>query len=199
MAIRYEIHNIENSQGTGKERQYVQTIQSRGLTPQSLARAIQDMSSATEGDVNSVLSALTYFAQRELAQGGRFHLPGIGYLTLSVGFKEPPERSDKKITARQLRVRTINFRPEKQLLNGVRRDTTFEKSERSIVSVRYTADELWTQMDGFLTEKHYITRQQMMTRFGLSPYLTRQWLDRFVAEGRLRAEGSRAQRIYIKA
>lgn len=199
MAIRYEIHNIENSEGTGKERQYVQIMKTRGLTPRRLAEAIQNMSSATEGDVQSVLSALTYFARRELAQGGRFHLPGIGYLSLSVGFKEPPEKMDKKLTARQLRVRGINFRPEKRLLEGVREDTAFEKSERSTLSAQYAADELWQRVESYLSENLYLTRRQMMIQFGLSLYKAKQWLALFVEQGKLTKQGSRAQVLYFKA
>lgn len=199
MAMRYEIHYIENSQGTGKVRQYVQIMKTRGLTPRRLAEAIQNMSSATEGDVRAVLSALTYFARRELAQGGAFHLPGVGYLSLSVGFKEPPEKTDKKLTARRLCVRGINFRPEKRLLDGVRRDAAFEKSERTTLSAQYTADELWPLVDAYLTENRYLTRRQMMVHFGLSLYKTKQWLNRFVEQGKLVPQGSRVQTLYFKA
>lgn len=199
MAIRYEIHTIENSEGKGNERQYVQLMQNRGLTPRRLAEAIQEMSSATEGDVNAVLSALTYFARRELVQGRRFHLPGLGYLSLSVGFKVPPEKLGKKLTARNLRVRGINFRPEASLLDSVRQGATFEKSERSTLSTPYTADELWQKMDAYIAENRYLTLRRTMALFGLSRYKAAQWLARFVEDGKLKREGSRAQALYFKA
>lgn len=197
MPIRYEIRTIENSQGTGNERSFVRIVQQQSLTPARLEAAIQEMSSATIGDVKAVLSALRYFAARELAQGRRFHVPGMGYLSLSVGFKVPPEKLEKKLTARNVCVRGLNFRPEHALLRRIKTEAAFEKAEYSTLSTRYEADALWQNVEAYLKEHRYLTQRAMQTEFGLSRYKAGQWLKRFVDEGRLTKEGSRSRWLYF--
>lgn len=197
MPIRYEIHTIENVQGTGKERPFVCLTQQQSLTPSRLEAAIQEMSSATIGDVKAVLSALRYFAARELAQGRRFHVPGLGYLSLSVGLRKDTEKPVEKLSARDLRVRGLNFRPERALIGRIKADAAFEKAERSTLSTTYEADALWQEVEAYLTQHHYLTQRTMRTVFGLTEYKAAQWLKRFVDEGKLTKEGSRSRWLYF--
>lgn len=55
MAIRYEIHTIENAQGTGKERLYIQLKNAKAMTADELESAIENACSVTKGDVKAVL------------------------------------------------------------------------------------------------------------------------------------------------
>lgn len=197
MAIRYEIHTIKNAQGTGEERHYVHVMPSGSLTPARLEAAIQEMSSATVGDVRAVLSALSYFARRELSQGRRFHVPGLGYLSLSAGLRKDTEKPVEKLTARDIRVSGINFSPERTLLGGVQKEAKFEKAAYSTLSATYDADALWQKVEAYLTAHRYLTRRIMQTEFGLSEYKAAQWLNRFVTEGKLEKEGARPRMLYF--
>lgn len=199
MAIRYEIHTIENAQGTGTERRFVRLTQQQSLTPARLEAAIQEMSSATVGDVRAVLSALRYFASRELSQGRRFHVPGLGYLSLSAGIRKDTDKPVEKLTARDIEVRGLNFRPERALLGRIKTDATFEKAAASTLSADYEADALWQQVAAYLTEHHYLTQRTFQATFGLTRYKAAQWLKRFVAEGKLTKEGSRSRWLYFAA
>lgn len=55
------------------------------------------------------------------------------------------------------------------------------------------------RIESYLSENHYLTRRQMMIRFGLSPYKAAQWLNLFVEQGKLTKQGSRAQMLYFMA
>ncbi len=87
MRIKYDIYNIENSQGSGTSRQYVQIQRPSAMTEEELCEEVHDRCTATAADVKAVLSAIREIAQRELSRGSRFYIPEIGYLSLSVGLK----------------------------------------------------------------------------------------------------------------
>lgn len=73
------------------------------------------------------MAELSAIAVRELSQGNRFYLPGIGYLSLSVCVP-PSQNTNGKLTGKDICLRGINFRPEMTLLRKVRRQVSFVKS-----------------------------------------------------------------------
>ena len=50
-----------------------------------------------------------------------------------------------------------------------------------------------------LSTQHYLTCRIMRTEFGLSDRKARQWLARFVQQGRLKKEGTPHQPLYFLA
>lgn len=119
MAIKYEVHNIENSQGTGQVCLFVRLRQGRAMTADELADKLAASSTLTAADMKAVMSELCHYAKEELAAGHRFYLPEIGYLSLSVGNTPPEEKADGKLTGNDVYLRNIDFRPEAKFLNRV--------------------------------------------------------------------------------
>ena len=70
-----------NSQGTGKNRVYVQLRNHPAMTADELGNEVQRSCSVTASDLKAVMAELSAIAVRELSQGNRFYLPGIGYLS----------------------------------------------------------------------------------------------------------------------
>lgn len=199
MEIKYEIHTINNSQGTGKERVYVQLQTGAPLSAHALEGLIQDASSATRGDVKAVMAALCSLAKSELSAGNRFYLPEIGYLSLAVGNVPPEKKRGGRITGRDIYVRGINFKPEARFLKEIKTATHFVKSEQSTLSARYDEDELWTKVEEYLSRERYLTRADLVRHFGLSQYMAGRWLARFVAAGRLVKDGTSHYPLYFAA
>lgn len=52
-------------------------------------------------------------------------------------------------------------------------------------------------MADYLAIHRYLTQQAMRTEFGLSQYMTRRWLAKFVESGRLKKDGTRQQDLYF--
>lgn len=197
MAIKYEVQSIENSQGMGKSRQFIRLHQGRAMTADELADKIATSSTLTAADLKAVMSELCHYAKEELASGHRFYLPEIGYLSLSVSNTPPTEKSDDKLTGSDIYLRNIDFRPEAKFLNEIRRKVRFEKSKYSTLSKRYTEDELWQKTEAYLTENGYLTQSVMRSHFGLSKYMTAQWLTHFIAEGKLVKKGTPRLPLYF--
>ena len=197
MEIKYEIHNIENSEGSGKKRVYVQLRSYPAMTADELGDRVQRNCSVSASDVKAVMAELSAIAARELSQGNRFYLPGIGYLSLSVGNVPPSQKADGIVTGKDICLRGFNFRPEKTLLRKVQRQVCFVKSDYSTLSASYTAGELWSRVAAYLANNHFISHSILRKEFGLSDYKARQWLQRFTDEGRIVKFCSRPQALYF--
>ena len=87
----------------------------------------------TKADVKAVVEGLSHLLARRLSSGTSVHLEGIGYF--SVGITAPTFSDPSEINARQIKVRTVDFRPEKKLIEEIAQKTSFQKStacERSV-------------------------------------------------------------------
>lgn len=198
MAIKYEIKSIENVGGQGRSRKYVHLQQGEALSADALERRIEEACSVTRADVKAVMAELAHLAMSELAQGRRFYVPELGYLSLQAAGKPVEQKDGKKLTGRDIYVRGINFLPERRLLSGVRKQASFEKAGHTARSKQYEADGLWKLMEDYLDKNIFLTTTRMREEFKLSDYMARQWLSRFCAEGKLVKRGL-GQKIYYRA
>lgn len=197
MEIKYEIHTIENSQGTGENRMFIQLRNNKAMTFDELAKEIQESCTVTPSDVKAVMSEICHIAIRELSGGSRFYLPEIGYLSLSVGNTPLSLKPNGKITGKDIFVKNINFKPEKKFLTQIQHNAHFVKSNYTTISAKYSEEALWGKIAEYLSTHRYITRRAMRSEFGLSDYKAKQWLDRFVEDGKLSKEGTRHQPLYF--
>ena len=128
MSIKYEIHGIKNAKGEGKEQKYVHLFAREPQSDHALEDDIQASCSLTKADVRAAFSALRDHMVRALASGSRFHLPGVGYFSLSVGLDAPDDLPSDKMRADYIRLRNIRFRPERSLLGEVGSGVSFERA-----------------------------------------------------------------------
>lgn len=199
MHIKFEVHGLENSQGTGEERKFVRLRNNLPLSADELANEISEASTVTPADVKAVMSEISRIAKHELLLGARFYLPEIGYLSLSVGCKQPSEVKDGKITGKDVFVKGLNFRPETKFLDHIKRRAKFEKSDFSTISRRYSEDALWKRVESYLQTNRYLTVREMCAEFGMSVYMAKKWLARFVDSGKLIEDDARHLKVYFLA
>lgn len=140
MSIKYEIHGIKNAKGEGKEQKYVHLFAREPQSDRALEDDIQASCSLTKADVRAAFSALRDHMVRALASGSRFHLPGVGYFSLSVGLDAPDDLPSDKMRADYIRLRNIRFRPERSLLGEVGSGVSFERAGFSSRSRQYTEE-----------------------------------------------------------
>ncbi len=197
MNIKYEIHAIKNAAGEGKEHPYVRLLEQEPMRDNALERSIQNDSSLTAADVRAALMTIREYMISELSQGSRFHIPEIGYFSLSVALDIPEGKPVEKVRSDYLSVRGINFRPDVSLLAEVKRNARFEKATASVKSAVYTEDELEEKVRAYVAEHKYITRHVMEHTFHLRTSAARKWLALFVEKGLLRKEGPRTSPLYF--
>ena len=128
MSIKYEIHSIKNSQGTGEERNFARIFEHGPLTAKQLKSRIHASCSLTEGDVEATLSALRGHMMHELSHGNRFYIPSIGYFSLSVDLDMPEDKPIDKVCGDYISVHNIKFRPDAVMLQEVKSNVNFERA-----------------------------------------------------------------------
>lgn len=197
MAIKYEIHSIKNSQGTGEEREFVHIFEHAPHSDRQLESQIQDNCSLTKGDVQATLMSLRDSMVEALSQGRRFHIPEIGYFSLSVDLTLPDGKTVDKVRGDYIRVRGIRFRPDASLLNEVKGNARFERAKFSSRSRQYTDAELQDGIKAYLATHNCITRRVLELEFGLRQSAALQCLKRFTASGLLAKAGSRTAPVYF--
>ena len=100
---------------------------------EEVCKELEKISIPTEADVRAVVEGLSHLLARRLSSGTSVHLEGLGYF--SVGITAPTFSDPSEINARQIKVRTVDFRPEKKLIEEIAQETSFRKStacERSV-------------------------------------------------------------------
>lgn len=197
MNLKYNVYSLNNSQGTGKNIQYVRLIQDEPLTAKQLQQKIQDRCSLTRGDVVAVLSELHDMAIHEFQMGHRFYIPGLGYFSMSASLEMPEDNPDKKITGKEVQLTGINFRPEAGFLQELQQGLHYVRSQQPNQSVEYTADALLAKVKEYLHYHSYITARVLRLEFGLTQYMTNKWLRYFCDCGSLVKQGTAHSPIYV--
>ena len=197
MELKYDIYTIKNSQGTGEDRQYVRLVQHDPMTDKELEAHIQNRCSLTKGDVAAVLKELHDICVQEFSMGRRFHIPELGYFSLSASLEMPEENPDKKITGKEVRLTGINFRPEADLMNEIERNMHFVRSQHSNLSTKYTEEKLLARLKEYFQENRYITVRLMRLNFNLTQYSAQKWLNLFCEKGIMVKDGTQHAPIYF--
>ena len=197
MSIKYEIHSIKNSQGTGEERSFARIFEHEPMTAKQLKSHIQASCSLTEGDIEATLSALRDQMIHELSHGRRFYIPSIGYFSLSVDLDMPDDKPIDKVRADYISVRNIKFRPDASMLQELKSNVRFERADFSSKSCQYTEEEMLEKIRAFLSVNHCINRRDMELHFGLRQSAALKWLKHFTETGVLKKEGARNSPVYF--
>lgn len=197
MVIHYEIHKMKNVDGNGTERSFVRLRHEQMLTEDEMETAIEHACSATKADVKSVLSALGHLAEKQLACGNRFYLPGIGWFAVTAGLNKKAQKPGYKITGKDIFPSDIKFKPKEDFYQRVTANMNFQQSAYSTKSTEFEEETLWKRISDLLNQEGYITRRSVRN-LGLSTTLTKKWINHFVNKGLLRQAGTPYRLLYFK-
>lgn len=192
MSIKYEIHGIKNAKGEGKEQKYVHLFAHEPQSDHALEDDIQASCSLTKADVRAAFSALRDHMVRALASGSRFHLPGVGYFSLSVGLDAPDD-----LPSDYIRLRNIRFRPERSLLGEVGSGVSFERTGFSSRSRQYTEEQLLSLLRHYFATHTCLTRRILQRMAGLRDSAAKKWLQHLTATGVLKRDGANNAPVYL--
>ncbi len=198
MAIKYEIHTMKNVAGTGQDRKFVRIHRNEPLDEDEMETAIEHSCTATRADVRGVLAALGELARRELAEGNRFHIPGIGWFGVTASLSKEAQEPGHKITGKDIYPSGIQFQPEEDFYNKVTEGMQFKQSPFTTRSKVYDEETLWQLLDEHLDQHGYITRSEFCQLAGLAKGTGIKWLNVFLEKGMLRQGGTRHQILYFR-
>ncbi len=147
-----------------------------------------------KGELQAALSTMQRVMLHELEKGNAVTLPGIG--TFRVSLKGGIEVKDGNYHGKDVRVESIHFRPDNELLKKARR---FEVEQEPFGLVFQTEEaEIESRIAQLFASKSIVTHKDVATAFEQT--LTRgrisAILRRLVKEGRIVSEGKGSQTRY---
>ena len=165
---------------------------------QLMGRHIEKATSLTMADLIGAFEAVKVEMADQLMMGNRVHLPGLGYFSLSVKGELYEDPNTHKFRLRNPYVRTVNFRPEKELLRALS-GTRFEN-----VTHRYEPHRTPTPQDvdaalaRLFAEADYIFVGDLQAELHLSRPVAYRLARRLEAEGKLENVGSRYRKMFVR-
>lgn len=201
MAIQYQINSIKNVPGSKGERKYIKLHTSRSKSDKELYAHTEKVAGIRRGEVKDVMSAMQDYMVELLTGGINFYLPEIGYFSLSVELtdKGDEESASNKSSKKKVRVRGINFKPEKSLMERIQQEADFELSDYSTNSYRYKEEELCEKIKENFTQSQYLTINSLCKNFNLKRHVANRWLNHFLETGFLVKIGSGRIPVYVLA
>lgn len=164
-------------------------------TTAQMRRYIQDSCSLTEGDVDAVLSALSHYVSKELADGKSVHLNGIGYLSPVLGCTETVT-TETKNKYLKVKLKNIRFRPDKTFkhrMGGIQ-ITCIKQNDPLIQPL--SDIQIEEKVRAYLQENSFLQRRTLQTLCSLSASTAKRQLHRLCEAGVLINRGMRNQPLY---
>lgn len=197
MSIKYDIHAIHNSKGSGEKRKFVHLLEVPAMSEKRMEERIDRHCALSKGACAAVLTALRDIIEEDLIDGKRCYIPQIGYFSLAAALDLPEGKTMDKVRGDYISVRNINFKPEGSLLEKVKGKARFERAEYTTNSMPYTEEQLELKIREYLATNRYINRRIMEQEFLLSQHSAYKWLNHFAEKGILTREGSSRSYIYF--
>lgn len=163
-----------------------------------MSRQIERATSMTPGDLMGALIALKEEMVEQLKSGYRVHLPGFGYFSLAVKGDIYEDSKTGKVRLRNAGVRTINFRPEKELLKALA-DTRFDNvTYRTEAYACPSASEVDAVLKRLFERADFILPAHLRHELHLSESTTYRWVHRLLEEGKIINVGTRQRKIFVR-
>lgn len=174
-----------------------------------LADKIQDASGFTRGDVIGVLTEFVDQVKMMLSYGSSVKIEGLGVFRPVLGLVEKERRgawndaSGRTTTGRNVMLKTVSFRPDKELMSDVSKDMTLTKLDDSAVSVAQkvstTVEERASMAREYLAKKGFmrVSDYASLTHLPNSTAAKELRLLASDATSGIASQGSGAGKIYV--
>ena len=131
--VEYIKREMPDMNGTGERKAYYKVKTYSNLSSEDFVKKIcYPGSGLNQGDVAKVMCRMVDEMKRWLAEGHTITIDELGTFSLSIGVMDDDEVEDfdgngKKVTAKRIGVRGVNFRPDKQLVRDIVRKCKLHK------------------------------------------------------------------------
>lgn len=162
-------------------------------------------SGLNQGDVAKVLCRMVDEMKRWLADGYTVTIDELGTFSLSIGVMDDKEVEDfegngKKVTAKRIGVRGVNFRPDKQMVRDISLSCKLHKGYVSPNNRSpYTREERLKMAQDYIAEHHFmrVRDYEVMTKL---PHSTaaNELRDFCIQPTGITSEGRGNTKVYVK-
>ena len=163
-----------------------------------MGRHIEKATALTVADLIGAFEAVKVELADQLMLGNRVHLPGLGYFSPAVKGELYEDPKTHRFRLRNPYVRTVNFRPEKALMQLLE-STEFEN--RTYLEKAYdrpSAEDIEAALKRLFADADYIFIGDLQSELGLSKSAAYRLARRLEAEGGLYNAGSTYRKMYRK-
>lgn len=151
----YVLQEMSEEMGDGKKQVYprMQTYSLHDF--ETVIRHMREYSgSFSEGAIRGVVDALVTTMKSWMPMGHSIKIDGLGVFSLSLGFdKSTPSEAEiakrkkntdadneQKTSYRHVCIKSINFKPDPQLIEQMNKEATFERAETGVIVPRKTSE-----------------------------------------------------------
>lgn len=172
----YILKEMPDIRNTGKRTVYPKVETYSQKTLDDLVKYIRQTGTPYDpGTIKGVVSTLADAAVTWLSNGHTVKIDGLGTFSLSLDFadKKGNEMKDDRDTMgyRHVVVKSLNFRPDEEIMRKLRRDTELTRTESGVVQVtkeRYTKEERLVRAINHIEQHGFITLTEYANMNGLS-------------------------------
>ncbi|MDO4949737.1 MAG: hypothetical protein Q4E55_06175, partial [Bacteroidales bacterium] len=159
----YIMRELPDMDGSGEKKYYYQIRTFSHFTSKDFVRQLcRPGSGLSEGDVIKVMSGIVEEMNVWLSLGHTVTIDGLGTFSLSISVTDDVKAEDfegnkKKVTGKQIKVRGVKFRPNKQLVKDIGSHCKLYKS-KTLPNNRspYTREERLKMAQDYLAEHHFM-------------------------------------------
>lgn len=204
--VEYIKREMPDMNGTGERKAYYKVKTYSNLSSENFVKKIcYPGSGLNQGDVAKVMCLMVDEMKRWLAEGHTITIDELGTFSLSIGVMDDEEVEDfdgngKKVTAKRIGVRGVNFRPDKQLVRDIGRKCKLHKGYESPNNRSpYTRDQRLKMAQDYIAEHHFM-RVRDYEAMTLLPHSTaaKELCDFCVQPTGITSEGRGNTKVYVK-
>lgn len=194
MSIKYDLYTVKNP-NTGNDENFAKAVSGQTIGTKQLAKEIERATTLTTADIKAALNALSTAVKDHLMEGDSVHIEGLGYFKPSL--KCTRKMTSEKASGKFIEVKTVRFRPERDMIKELKRCTIVRSSSNSH-SASLSDEEVDAIVKRHFENNTYLRRSQLQSLAHLTKETTCKHLRRMTESGWLRREGPRNAPIYIK-
>lgn len=194
MSINYDFYSARQLKGARGEL-YARTVGGQRYSTDDLAVAIERGTTASRADIRLVLDALAREMTWQLRSGNTVSIDGLG--TFSVAMKGDIDRDRTgRLLLKNAAVKTVRFRPCRELRNGFRGVEFTRSRHLGIHSAAVTEEQMMAVARRLCEEDIAFSARRFRYELGLTKTTAWERLQRLVEAGKLQQIGGRRFALY---
>ena len=189
--------------GDGKRPIYPKMKIRRTVETADLAEIIARRSTFSSGEVKGLISLLSDTMAECMAKGESVRVAGVGLFTASLGLLDGVERAEEggpQHNARNIRVRSVNYRPDSVLVEKTNSRCELKRGHMPVraLLIEKREDRLAAAVS-HIAEKGFLRVSDYVKMTGLEPTAAGVELRAFANEGHIGVMGRKSHTLYVKA
>lgn len=177
----------------GKTFYHVRQAKGTALTSKELCAKIVNSTTITDSDYDGFIAALKSFIPDVLNDGHDLHIEGLGTFFLKMRIAKKKDKDGKwytpkfekaeDITARNVTVTGIGFKPDKELNESVTKvEHTFCNIKEASHSAKVTRSRWLKGLHELIEEQGFFTLRDIIYKFHVTPYMANKMLTELINE-----------------